>query len=77
MADKKSIDVKQAFLQGRNLERNVLLRPPPEACTNKLWQLRKCIYGLADAPREFYLRLREELVQLGLTPCLAGQGLFM
>ena len=73
----KSIDVKQAFLQGRNLERNVLLRPPPEACTNKLWQLRKCIYGLADAPREFYLRLREELVQLGLTPCPADQGLFM
>ena len=73
----QSIDVKQAFLQGRKLERSVLLRPPPEAATSKLWHLRKCIYGLADAPREFYLRLREELVNLGLTPCSLDQGLFM
>ena len=72
----ESIDVKTAFLQGRKLERSVFLRPPPEAKTSKVWHLRKCVYGLADAPREFYLRLRQELTNLQLQPCELDQGLF-
>ena len=72
----QSIDVKTAFLQGRKIERSVFLRPPPEANTSNLWHLRKCVYGLADAPREFYLRLREELTNLNMEPCSLDQGLF-
>ena len=72
----QSIDLKTAFLQGRKIERSVFLRPPPEANTSNLWHLRKCVYGLADAPREFYLRLREELTNLNMEPCSLDQGLF-
>ena len=72
----QSIDIKTAFLQGHKLERSVFLRPPPEANTTSLWHLRKCVYGLADAPRAFYLRLRQELTNLNLTPCSLDQGLF-
>ena len=39
--DLKSIDIKRAFLQGHQLTREVYLRPPPEAQTNKLWKLNK------------------------------------
>ena len=46
-----SLDVKTAFLQGKIMERTVFARPPKEASTNKIWKLRKCIYGLADASR--------------------------
>ena len=70
------IDIKTAFLQGKEIERTVFLLPPPEAKTKKLWQLRKCVYGLADAPREFYNRLRGELESLEATTSSLDQGLF-
>ena len=35
----KSIDVKTAFLQGKEIQRNVYLRPPVEANTRKVWKL--------------------------------------
>ena len=44
-----SIDVKTAFLQGKNIERTVFIHQPKEAKSNKIWRLRKRIYGLADA----------------------------
>ena len=68
--------MKTAFLQGHKIEQSVFLRPLPEANTSNLWHLRKCVYGLADAPREFYLRLREELTNLNMEPCSLDQGLF-
>lgn len=71
-----SIDVKAAFLQGKGLEREVTIRPPKEAETTKLWCLQKCAYGLADAPRCWYLRLREELTNLGAEPSQYDNGIF-
>ena len=71
-----SLDVKTAFLQGKILERTVYVRPPKEANTNKIWRLRKCVYGLADASRYWYLTLREELIKLGATPSQLDQGIF-
>ena len=59
------IDVKGALLQGRKIERIVYLRPPKEAKTSKVRKLRKCVYGLADSSRYWYLRVREELFKLG------------
>ena len=38
-----SIDVKTAFLQGKEMEHTVYLRPPKEAETNKVWRLKKCV----------------------------------
>ena len=72
-----SIDVKAAFLQGSPIDREIFLRPPKEANTNKIWHLLKCVYGLNDASRHWYLRLREELIKLGGTPCRLDQGIFM
>jgi hypothetical protein len=72
-----SMDVKGAFLQGKEMQREVFIRPPREAKTQKIWKLRKCAYGLADAPRCWYLRIREELLQLGATPSKFDNGIFI
>ena len=71
-----STDVKTAFLQGKNLERNVCVRPPKEAYTNKIWKLNKCVYGLTDASRCWFLKVREERCKLGARPSQLDQGLF-
>ena len=63
-------------MQGTDIDRTIHLKPPPEANTEKLWLLRKCVYGLADAPRHFYLRLRDELINLKAIKSPADHGLF-
>ena len=40
----KSMDIKRAFLQGNTLDREIFIKPPKEAKTNKLWRLNKCVY---------------------------------
>ena len=67
-----SLDLKTAFLQGKANKRTVFVCPPIEANTNKIWQLQKCIYGLADASRYWYLKFREELTKLGTKPSQLG-----
>ena len=54
-----TIDIKTAFLQGQTIEREIYLRPPREANTDKLWELRKCVYGLSDASRKWYDQVKE------------------
>ena len=71
-----SLGVKTAFLQGKFMERVVYVRPPQEATTNTIWSLRKYIYGLADASRYWYLKLKE-LVNLSATPLMLDQGIFL
>ena len=57
--DVKSFDISAAFLQGEEIGRKILLRPPPEAKCDGIWLLRKPVYGLVDAPRKFYLKMRK------------------
>ena len=52
-----SLDVKTAFLQGESINRDLFVKPPKEAGTDKLWKLQKTVYGLADASRSWYLKL--------------------
>ena len=33
-----SLDIKSAFLQGQKIERDVYLKPPKEAGTDRLWK---------------------------------------
>ena len=48
------------------MDRDVYLRPPYEAnCKGHVWKLKRCVYGLADASREWYLRVRDEFLRLG------------
>ena len=71
-----SIDYKTAFLQGNAISREVFLKPPPESNTSKLWKLKKTVYGLSDAPRVWFLRLRDELLKLNVKQSTYDQGLF-
>ena len=59
-----TIDIKAAFLQGKYITREIYLKPPPEgAMIGRLWKLKKCVYGLNDASRTWYFRVRDELIQ--------------
>ena len=61
----KSIDIKSAFLQSNDLEREVLVKPPKEANVEhgKIWRLKKPLYGLDDASRQFYLSVKDTLIK--------------
>src|ERR1700755_53927 len=61
----KTLDVKTAYLQGKDMEREVVIKPPEEANTLKLWKLKKTVYGLKDAARKWYESLVELLIKLG------------
>lgn len=73
----QSTDIKSAFLQGLPLERDVYIKPPREAeAGNKLWKLKKCLYGLNDAARQFYDCVRQELLGLGCKSTSLDPSLF-
>ena len=44
-----SLDVKSAFLQGNQIDRDLYLKPPKEADTGNLWKLKTTVCGLSDA----------------------------
>ena len=71
-----SLEVKSAFLQGNAIEREVYIIPPREVNTNKLWKLNKTVYGLADASRTWYLRVRGELLKLGVQVSKYDEAIF-
>ena len=71
-----SIDIKTAFLQGRLFDREVYLKPPKEAGTSKLWKLNKCVYGLKEASRQWYLSLRNKVLESGGKVSKYEAGLF-
>ena len=73
----KSIDIKTAFLQGKPLEREIFIRPPTGNVKGKLWKLLKPVYGLQDAPKQWYLRVKTQLIEAGLTVCPFEPALFM
>ena len=71
-----SIDVQTAYLQGKPIEREVFLRPPPEFDNGSLWKLNKTVYGLSDAARQWYLRVKDELLKLGMKISSLDPALF-
>ena len=72
----RSIDFKTAYLQGEPIERNIFIIPPKEANTNKLWKLLKTVYGLNDAPRQWYFSLLKVLTDLGCQRHSIDHGFF-
>lgn len=70
------LDVKTAFLQGKQLERDIYIKPPTEAETTCLWKLNKCVYGLNEASRYWYNRVKEELTKIGLEKSRYDEALF-
>ena len=62
----QSIDISAAFLQGNPIEQEIYLRPPQDIRSkSEVWHLKRCIYGLNDAPRSWYECVKEVLLQLG------------
>ncbi len=56
-------DIKCAFLQGENIDREVFLRPPKERrIKGVIWRMIKRAYGFTDASRGFYLELSKTIV---------------
>ena len=47
----KLLDIKHAYLQGKEIEWLVYVKPPVEVTRDKLRRLKKAIYGLYDAAR--------------------------
>ena len=73
----KSLDIRSAFLQGEILERDVFLKPPVEAgLEHQLWKLRKALYGLGDASRKWYLKVKNILLSLGVQMSVFDEALF-
>ena len=75
----KSMDIKTAFLPSKELNRLVYLGPSKEANVppGYIWKLSKCVYGLTDAARSWYLTLREELLKSGAIVSKYDQAIFI
>ncbi|CAI7789736.1 unnamed protein product [Closterium sp. NIES-53] len=75
-----SLDFSTAFLQGSLHEEIWLRRPPGFTETfpaGTQWSLRRPVYGLRQAPREWHDTLRTTLAALGFAPATADPSLFL
>ncbi|CAI7846471.1 unnamed protein product [Closterium sp. NIES-54] len=75
-----SLDFSTAFLQGSLHEEIWLRRPPGFTGTfppGTQWSLRRPVYGLRQAPREWHDTLRTTLAALGFVPSTADPSLFL
>ena len=64
------------FLQGKAISRKLYLKPPPEAGTDKIWALNKSVYGLCDASRVWYLKVKEVLITTHAKVSIYDSALF-
>ncbi|CAI7737063.1 unnamed protein product, partial [Closterium sp. NIES-53] len=75
-----SLDFSTAFLQG-SLHEEIWLRRPPGFTGSfppgTQWSLRRPVYGLCQAPREWHDTLRTTLAALGFAPSTVDQSLFL
>ncbi|CAI7745717.1 unnamed protein product [Closterium sp. NIES-53] len=75
-----SLDFSTAFLQG-SLHEEIWLRRPPGFTGSfppgTQWSLRRPVYGLRQAPREWHDTMRTTLAALGFAPSTADPSLFL
>ncbi|CAI7889265.1 unnamed protein product [Closterium sp. NIES-54] len=75
-----SLDFSTAFLQG-SLHEKIWLRRRPGFTglfpAGTQWSLRRLVYGLRQAPREWHNTLRTTLAALGFAPSTADPSLFL
>ncbi|CAI7871844.1 unnamed protein product [Closterium sp. NIES-53] len=75
-----SLDFSTAFLQG-SLHEEIWMRRPPGFTgsfpSGTQWSLRRPVYGLCQAPREWHDTLRTTLAALGFAPSTADPSLFL
>ena len=74
----ESTDIKNAFLQGNQITREVFVEPPAEVkLKGYIWHLKKCIYGLQDASRQWYFSVVKFLISLGCTQLKLDLAVFV
>ncbi|CAI7854548.1 unnamed protein product [Closterium sp. NIES-54] len=75
-----SLDFSTTFLQG-SLHEEIWLRRPPGFTgsfpPSTQWSLRRPVYGLRQAPREWHDTVRTTLAALGFSPSTADPSLFL
>ena len=73
----RSMDIRAAFLQARELDRDVYLLPPKDIRKDGyVWKLKKPLYGLNDASRKFWLRVKELFAELGLQRLEGNEAIY-
>ncbi|CAI7904166.1 unnamed protein product [Closterium sp. NIES-54] len=76
----QSLDFSTAFLQG-SLHEEIFMRRPPGFTgsfpAGTRWSLRRPVYGLRQAPREWHDTQRTTLAALGFAPSTANPSLFL
>ncbi|CAI7804242.1 unnamed protein product [Closterium sp. NIES-53] len=74
----KQMDVTTAFLNGV-LEEEIFMAQPEgfDDGSGRVLRLKKALHGLKQAPRQWYLKLRGVLEEIGFTPSSADHSLFM
>ena len=60
-----TLDVKTAYLQGDEIQREVYLKPPNEGNWGGLWKLKKTVYGLKDVAKAWYSKVVKVVEELG------------
>ena len=72
-----SFDIRAAFLQSKVLDHEVFVEPPKDLKKEEiLWKLRKPLYGLDDASRKFWLRVKEILEGDGLKTVIGDEAFY-
>ena len=73
----KTGDIKNAYLQGEPINREVHMEPPAELSRpGMVWRLLKAVYGMNDAGRRWYLKVEKVLTSLGCRKSLYDHCLF-
>merc|ERR1711984_62091 len=73
----RSIDIRAAFLQAKELEREIYLLPPKDVKKEGLiWKLKKPLYGLNDASRKFWLKVKSVFGKIGLRRLEGDEALY-
>ena len=74
----QSLDVKNAYLQGKKINREVFVQPPADyAKPGKLWKLLKNVYGTYDGARSFFLSMDESLKELKCQQVTGDDALYI
>ena len=73
----KCMDITNAYLQGKEITRDVFVEPPSDyKKEGKIWKLKKTVYGTYDGSRNFYLSVDETLRKLGCKKVTGEEALY-
>ena len=74
-----SLDFSSAFVQGKNIDRELFLKPPPDVRRQnpgKLFKVIKRLYGLKDASRGWCQEIADYLISLGCEQSSMDKAIF-